>query len=259
MSLFVFDIETVPDVRSGRRLLQLEDLQLSDSDVAQLMFKKAVEDTGQSFVRLPLHQIVAISVVFRNNDQLKIWSLGDEESSEQELITRFFEGIEKFTPQLISWNGGAFDLPVLHYRAMLNKVAAKQYWEQGESNQNFKWNNYISRYHQRHLDLMDLLALYQPRAYAKLDEIATILGLPGKMGMDGSKVWDEYQNGNIKQIRDYCETDVINTYLVYLHFQLMRGQLSNDSFEEEVSLMKTTLSQSDKPHFQAYLTKWEDS
>jgi predicted PolB exonuclease-like 3'-5' exonuclease len=61
----------------------------------------------------------------------------------------------------------------------------------------FKWNNYISRYHMRHLDLMDLLAMYQPRGSAPLDQLARLMGLPGKLGMDGSAVWGAWQEGRI--------------------------------------------------------------
>ncbi|MCV4861002.1 3'-5' exonuclease, partial [Escherichia coli] len=83
----------------------------------------------------------------------------------------------------------------------------------------FKWNNYISRYHMRHLDLMDLLAMYQPRANAPLDAMAKLCGFPGKLGMDGSAVYGAYRAGQLEEIRRYCETDVMNTYLLYCRFQ----------------------------------------
>ena len=112
-----------------------------------------------------------------------MWSLGDAEASEAELVRRFFDGIEKFTPTLVSWNGGQFDLPVLHYRALLHGIAAPRYWDTGDVDREFRWNNYLSRFHERHTDLMDVLAGYQVRATASLDDIALLLGLPGKMGM----------------------------------------------------------------------------
>src|SRR3990167_8095989 len=189
MNVFVFDIETVPDVDGGRRLYKLGN-NLSDAEVAQAMFALRRQAAGSDFLRLHLQRIVAISVVLRIRDKIKCWSLGDETSSEEDLITRFFDGLHKYTPTLVSWNGSGFDLPVLHYRALLHGVAAPRYWETGEENSEFRWNNYLSRYHYRHMDLMDLLSGYQARANAPLDEIATLLGFPGKMGMDGSKVWD---------------------------------------------------------------------
>jgi hypothetical protein len=144
--------------------------------------------------------------------------------------------VDKFTPQMVSWNGGGFDLPVLHYRGLIHGVVAPRYWDLGDGDyadsRDFKWNNYISRYHTRHLDLMDLLAMYQPRASVPLDELAKLIGFPGKLGMDGSKVWQAWQAGRISEIRDYCETDALNTYLVSVRFRLMRGELSRAEYDQ---------------------------
>ena len=74
---------------------------------------------------------------------------------------------------------------------------------------------------------MDVIAGYQPRASASLDQTAVLLGFPGKLGMSGDKVWDKFKEGGIREIRDYCETDVLNTWLIYLRFELMRGNLDD--------------------------------
>lgn len=254
MSTFVFDIETVPDVASGRRLLGLPNE--SDEVVLEAMLSLAKEATGTTFMKYHLQKIVAISAVLRQGEHLKVWSLGTEQSSEAELIQRFFAGIDKYKPTLISWNGTGFDLPVLHYRALYHGVTANTYWDTGEHDNSFKYNNYLNRYHMRHLDLMDTLAAYQPKAYARLDDIAKMLGFPGKMGIDGSEVQNYFSRGDLKTIRDYCETDVLNTYLVYLRFQLMRGQLSPAQYEDEIILTKTILHDSDEGHLQAFLEAW---
>ena len=256
MNIFVFDIETVPDVDGGRRIHDLDGL--SDKDVANVMFHQRRQETGGSdFLRHHLHRVVAISVVLRSSNRFKVWSIGEEDSSEKEIIQRFFDGIDKYTPTLVSWNGGGFDLPVLNYRMLLHGIAAPRYWDTGEDDQSFKWNNYQSRYHQRHTDLMDVLAGFQPRANAPLDKIATLLGFPGKMGMSGAKVWDQYQAGEIKAIRDYCETDVLNTYLVYLRFELIRGHLTQEGYETECQIVRDALKEEDKPHLQEFLEAWE--
>jgi hypothetical protein len=143
--------------------------------------------------------------------------------------------IEKHTPQLVSWNGGGFDLPVLHYRGLQHGVVADKYWDLGDDDREFKWNNYISRYHMRHLDLMDLLAMYQPKNNAPLDAMAKLCGFPGKLGMDGSQVYGAYLDGKLDEIRRYCETDVMNTYLVYCRFQKMRGGLTEKEYDQEIA------------------------
>jgi len=145
---------------------------------------------------------------------------------------------------------------VLHYRGLIHNVKAPRYWDMGEDNRDFKWNNYISRYHARHLDLMDLLALYQLRAAAPLGDLAQLLGLPGKLGMDGAGVWSAYQDGKIADIRNYCEADVVNTYLVFLRFQLMRGVLNDGQFRTESGVVRSTLAKSAEPHWKEFLTRW---
>ncbi|PID48515.1 MAG: 3'-5' exonuclease [Proteobacteria bacterium] len=257
MNTLVFDIETIPDIEGGRRLYGLETLDAEG--VAKAMFHLRMQKTGSEFLPNHLQRIVAISVTFRGRgpDNFKVWSLGEEGASEKEIIQRFFDGIDRFTPTLVSWNGGGFDLPVIHYRAMLHKIAAPRYWEMGDDDQSFKWNNYISRYHTRHTDLMDLLALYTGRANAPLDELATLFGFPGKMGMDGSKVWDAFQAGEISAIRDYCETDVLNTWLVYLRFQLMRGYIDAERYVQEGDLVRSVLKQSNKAHLLEFEAAWE--
>ncbi len=254
MNIFVFDIETIPDVNAGRRIYQLTDL--SDAEVAELMFAKQQQKSGSDFLPLFLHKIVAISVVLRSRDTLKVWSLGSLEATEKEIIQRFYDGIEKYVPIIVSWNGSGFDLPVLHYRGLINGVIASQYWENGSNDNNFKWNNYTNRYHERHTDLMDVLAGFQTRANAPLDQISALLGFPGKMGMDGSKVWDAYKAGQLEVIRNYCETDVLNTYLVYLRFEVMRAKLTATAYDEEIKNLRGYLQHENKLHFNEFLERW---
>lgn len=256
MNILAFDIETIPDVDGGRKLHELKDL--SDADVGEVMFAKRREKVGHDFIATHLQKVVAISAVYRNvqKDQFSVWTLGSEESSEKEIVQNFFDGIDKHTPTLVTWNGSGFDLPVLHYRGLINGVQAPRYWDLGEDDRDFKWNNYIGRFHSRHTDLMDVIAGYNNRAFAPLDEIAVLLGFPGKMGMSGSKVWEQYQAGEIKAIRDYCETDALNTYLVYLHWQHVRGNLTDDGLALEHEVVKTALKNGE-PHLQEFLQVWE--
>ncbi len=256
----VFDIETIPDTTGLRALLDAPADALdnaSDEDIANIAFHQRRQHNGSDFLPLHQHKVCAISCALREGNNFKVWTLGDASSTEAEIIQRFFDGIEKYTPQIISWNGSGFDLPVLHYRAMVNGVQAPRYWDLGEDDKDFKWNNYISRYHTRHLDLMDLLALYNARANAPLDDLAKLCGFPGKLGMDGSKVWDAYKAGKIEEIRNYCETDVANTHLVYLRFQLMRGHLTPAAYEAEIKLVRETLSTYPAAHWAEFLAAWD--
>ncbi len=261
MNTLVFDIETVPDVALGRRLYGLEGL--ADEQVAKAMFALRRQGTASQgraatsdFLPLEQHRVVAISCLLRSGDAFRVWSLGEPGAAEGELVQRFFEGIEKFSPDLVSWNGAAFDLPVLTYRALLAGVQAGRFWETGEEEVAFRYNNYLSRYHWRHTDLMDVLSGYQLRNRVSLTNMACLLGLPGKLGFDGSQVWTAWQAGDIGGIRHYCETDVLNTWLVYLRFELLRGRLAREEHAAELARVREYLAASREAHFAQFLAAW---
>ncbi|MGH8218064.1 MAG: 3'-5' exonuclease [Steroidobacteraceae bacterium] len=254
-STLVFDIETVPDVALGRRVHGLGDL--PDAEVAKAMFTLRRQRTGEEFLPLGFHRIVAISCLLRSGEGVRLWSLGEPGSGEAELVERFFDGIERYGPVLVSWNGCGFDLPVLRYRALKAGVQAPRYWETGDEDTSFRFNNYLSRYHWRHIDLMDVLSGYQPRARASLADTAALLGLPGKLGFDGSQVWDAWLAGEIVRIRRYCETDVLNTYLVFLRFEVTRGRMARERLEEEIARVKAMLRAGGEPHHAEFLRAWE--
>ena len=255
MNCLVFDIETIPDVAFGRRLYNLDGL--PDEQVAKAMFALRRQATGSDFLPHEQQRVVAISCALRSRDGLKLWSLGDVGSSEAELLERFFDGIERFSPDLVSWNGSGFDLPVLTLRALAAGVQAPRYWETGDSDTAFRYNNYLSRFHWRHTDLMDVLSGFQGRGRVSLQNAAYLLGLPGKLGFSGDQVWDAWLAGNLVGIRQYCETDVLNTYLIYMRFEMMRGRITKERYAEELERVKTLLRAGKEPHFAEFLRAWE--
>jgi hypothetical protein len=256
--VLVFDIESIPDI-AGLRALRGESAEVSDEQVYAAWLAERKEKGQSDFMPLHLQRVLCISVVFRNSEGLRIHSFVDrDDQSEGKVVQTFFHAVEKHMPQLVSWNGSGFDLPVLHYRGLRHGVEASKYWDMGEDDREFKWNNYISRYHMRHLDLMDLLAMYSPKNNAPLDAMAKLCGFPGKLGMDGSQVYAQYLAGQTDDIRRYCETDVMNTYLVYCRFQKMRGGLTEAEYEQEIALVKETLGQLApmESHWDEYLKAW---
>jgi predicted PolB exonuclease-like 3'-5' exonuclease len=251
-----FDLETVPDV-AGLRRLRPDWARLEDQALVEQAYAERRERTGGSdFLPLHQHRIVAIGAAFRDDKGFRVRCLGEPGDGERRLVQDFFRLVDRYTPQLVSWNGGGFDLPVLHYRALIHGVAAARYWENGDEDRDFRYNNYTSRYHSRHLDLMDVLAMYQGRAAAPLDELSRLCGFAGKLGMGGDKVWDAYANGQIGAIRNYCETDVVNTYLLYCRFQLMRGHLDAAAYDAEVGLVRQCLEGTAGSHWPEFLAAW---
>ena len=254
--ILVFDIETVPDVAGIRRVYDVP-AEIADADVLAWFSQQRRAATGGDFAPLHLQKVVAIGCALRDASGLRVWSLGELADPEPELIRRFFDGIERYTPQLVSWNGSGFDLPVLHHRSLIHGVAAAKYWEWGDDDRDFRYNNYLSRYHTRHLDLMDVLAGYQPRGSAGLDAMARLCGFPGKLGMDGSEVAAAVAAGQLDAVRRYCETDVMNTYLLYQRFQLLRGVSSAGEYAKEISLARERIGATGAPHWQEYLAAWD--
>lgn len=251
----VFDLETIPDVQ-GLRLLHGWDAELSDAEVAEKAFAARKEQTGSDFLPLHLQKVAVVGCVFRDDQGFRVRCLGQIDDPEQVLLSGFFKTIERYTPKLVSWNGNGFDLPVLHYRSLIHGVVAPRYWDTGDDDREFKYNNYLSRYHSRHTDLMDVLAKHNGRGNAPLDDLAKLCGFPGKLGMDGSQVWTAWTDGRANEVRAYCETDVVNTWLVYCRFRLLRGELDVAAYDAEIALVRETLEQSAEPHWKQYLEAW---
>ena len=257
MNVLTFELKTIPDIDGCRRLYDLHGL--SDDDVAKAVFHKRRQEANTELLRHHLHKVVAISAVLRTGDQFKVWSLGTVESDEQDLLQRFYSGLARYTPKLVSWGGSEFDLPIIHYRSLLYPVNAGQYWEAGQSDSSFQNDNYTSRYHDRHTDLMDLLSGFQSSAIAPLNEIATLCGFPGHMGgSTNQQIWDSYQAGGIGDIRDASETKVLNTYLVYLNLQRNRGLIDPGQYQTECQMVRDNLIASDQSHLIAFDKDWLD-
>ena len=253
--VLTFDIETIPDVVGMRRLYGVPD-DLPDAEVAEVAFQKRRSVTHNDFLPPHLHRVLVISCVLRDDEGVRVFSIGEPDAGEAAAIQRFFEGINKFTPQIVSWNGRNFDLPVLVARGLVHGIAAQCFWDTGQDNKDAKWSNYINRFHERHLDLMDVLSMYGGRG-SPLDEISRLAGFPGKLGVGGGAVWDSYRRGEVAAIRDYCEADCANTYLLFLRFQMMRCALSREQYESETGLLRAYLEKQNRPHWAQFLSLWK--
>ena len=259
--ILAFDIETIPDAHAIRTLHDFPN-DISDAVVVEYALQKRRAQNGSDFLPLHLHRVVAISCCLRwSEDKVHVSTIGKIEDDEATVLRKFYDLLERYTPQLVSWNGGGFDLPVLHYRSLIHGISAARYWDMGDGDfgdsRDFKWNNYLSRYHMRHCDLMDVLAMYNGRANAPLDQMAKLCGFPGKMGMDGSKVWDAFQQGQLQEIRDYCETDAANTYLMFMRFQLLRGVYNPQEYQAEIDRLYHHLNAQPQEHWQQFCQMWQ--
>lgn len=268
--LFVFDIETVPDLDAGRRFLQLPDADDAEVAAALEAYHLEVTDGRNAFLRQPFWKVVAISYVQCNVERAeeaqvsapgqvrytltRVGSGGDVKSAERELVEGFFTYVDQAQPRLVSYNGRTFDLPVLKYRAMVHGLSAPRFFDTSN-----KWENYTQRYADAwHTDLLEILSDFGASARVRLDEVTRVLGLPGKLGTSGEDVAALYAAGDVQAIRDYCETDVVNTYLLFLRFELLRGTISpmiHEACTAEVAAYLES-ERAERPHLGVFLDAW---
>jgi predicted PolB exonuclease-like 3'-5' exonuclease len=211
-SVIVWDLETVPDLRGFAAANGL--VGKTDDEVREAI--------GDKFPKHIYHSIVCIGalVAHAEGDHWVVDALGAPhvgDRTEKQLISAFVGKIADLTPQLVTFNGNSFDLPVLRYRAMINAVSAP----------GLAARAYFSRYTEDALDLCDVFSSFNPGARATLNEIARIMEMPGKPdGIDGAQVEKYFKEGRVKEIAEYCESDVVNTYRVWLRYELFRGRLT---------------------------------
>lgn len=243
MNVFAFSIKTVPDIDSCRRLYDLHGL--SDDDVVKAVFHKRRQQANTEVLSHHLQKIVSISAVLRNRDRFRVWSLGDVESNEEELLKRFFSGVDRYTPDLLSWNGNRFDFPIIHYRSLLYALNAAAYWRPGENQMSI-----------RRIDLTRALSRMLSQFEAPLHEVAGLCGFPVRAGKSVIDVCERYLEGNLQQLRNDGEIDVLNTYLIYLRFLCNKGLLEAESYQQECQLVRNALQNSAAEHLQSFNSDW---
>lgn len=267
-SLLVFDIETVPDLETGKRLYP-NLAKLSDADTLSALTAIRQSEAGNDFMRPPLHKVACLSLFWfgftqqPNQAQMRLKSFSLADMDEAQILSKFFaifaDKHPNRLPNLVSWNGSSFDIPVLMYRAMHHKLSAPEFFDEN-SNRDIQYNNYLNRYHNRHTDLMDKLSLFAGHNKQPLDVMASVCGFAGKGGMNGSQVVGLVQTGNWQQLTTYCESDVLNTWLIYLRWQLLVGGLDATTHQQleqiTVNYLDTLTDAQGQRIHQAFLDGW---
>lgn len=236
----VFDIETIPDARLIRDVLHLEG---DDKEVSLLAMQEQEAKSGSSFLPLSFHKIVAISAVIADDFGIfrKVSSI--DGADEKEMIKNFLNFINKHNPKLVSFNGRSFDMPLLMLRAMQYNLTCSAYFEQENRELNkTKWDNYRARFSDRfHIDVMDHLCEFGAVRGLKLDHVCSMVGLPGKYDVSGDQVMELFYTGKIEKIKEYCESDVLNTYWLFLKYELLKGNIIIEDYQRALVTMQENL------------------
>lgn len=236
----VFDCETIPDVGLLRRIYGYEGDSVS---VCEQAFLAQKEINGSGFLPVIFHQVVAISAVLADEygKFLRVSTIKGE--NEREILSEFIKFINDYNPRLVSFNGRGFDLPMIMVRAMRYNLSCPSYFEiENKETNKSKWENYRSRYDGKfHLDLLDHISDFRAVSGLKLDTLCASLNLPGKYDIHGDQVMELYFKGDIAKINEYCESDTLNTYWLFLKYELLRGNLLISDYAKNLGAMSEFL------------------
>jgi predicted PolB exonuclease-like 3'-5' exonuclease len=234
MRFAILDIETRIDKRLVREALYRD--QQMDDEQAYLRLR---DELGGGFFPTSLHVPISIAVGNVNEDHIleSVENLAEAQRSERELAREFWRRAEHFTGCLVTFNGRGFDLPVLELQALRHGIAAPAHFARRS-----RWSD------DHHLDLQDFLTNRGDfRIRGGLDLLLKSFGLPGKAGIDGSRVQELYDAGGLDEIHRYCRCDVIQTYFLFLRVQLMRGRIDVDRYQRALALAAGFLTEIGAP------------
>ena len=243
INYLVFDIETRVDKELVKEVYDPENSLTLDQayDTAR---DQMLERSGQQsdFFPVPFHIPIAISTL-QADEKYRIRALGcfgADRFSEVELVSRFWQTFEN-AQTLITFNGRGFDLPVLETRALKHGLSLPRYFGAGQTKNTYRGSRYSDAYH---IDLCDFLSNFGA-AYRRnsLNLLAKLIGLPGKYTIAGEDVEYLYRQDRLKEINQYCMTDVLQTYLLFLRVELLRGKLDAVSYQEAVAAARQDLIQ----------------
>ncbi len=239
----VIDIETIPDTTRWER-------------------PEVPHGVQQPFPPTWAHRIIVIGCLWLDADyRLKrLGVVGDEgaagdqaDEREGQLLESFSRFVGKQRTTLLTYNGRAFDLPVIALRSLCHGVPLRWYYE--ERGVRYRYSE------EGHIDLCDWLADHGATRSGSLDAIARLCGLPGKVGVDGSQVEGLHTAGQLRAIQSYCLADVAQTALLFLRFRLLQGQMTADAYRERTRELIDALAEDgrvgpvldglDRPHLLA--------
>ena len=241
MSTLILKIATVPCLDAGRAIYKLGDL--SGDGIYKAMMHLQHQKNGTEFLPLNQHKIVSISVVTLDGKCIASQTLGDESSEESDLLNQLAEYLAS-ADDVVCWNGAEFDLSVIGYRFLKYGIACAAFWNRDS----FEESSVQT------LDLIDVLSGYTPSAVESLSEMAQVLGLAGDIGLQSLDVLEQYQQGNLQAIRQACEVDALNTYLIYLKFQKTRADIPAADYDTLNLQLKQQMAASDLPHHKQFAT-----
>jgi predicted PolB exonuclease-like 3'-5' exonuclease len=253
-NLMSFDFVTVPDLELIRNKYGSKYDGYSDYD----MVSDVKAEYNTDFLPVIYHKIVSISITYldfninRVNESL-FSVVTFNADTEEGIITRFIKFLDNKIPNIMGWNSKGFDIQVLNYR-MLKYMIQSNVLHNTEGE--FKYNNYINRYHERHIDVMDKIGCFSGRANSNLETICISLGLPGKFSFNRDLLFEEWLQGKQQKIDEYCQTDTLNVMIIYLKYLVISNSITLELYKVIEKFIRLRLIKSNKPHLIEFNTLW---
>lgn len=239
MNLLVFDIETRVD-KALLRATAFRGQPVSDEEAYERMREQLRRDSGGRSDFFPVTYHVPISIALVRADEGCVFGgvevLGADRLGEDGLVREFWRRIEAHDGLVVSFNGRAFDLPVLELQALRHGCAAPRALAE---------RNGLRQRFGRHVDLHDWLTNYGViRLRGGFDLVARLAGLPGKSAVSGADVQRLWERGHWAEIHRYCADDALQTYVLWLRVERLRGRLSDAQLAAAEAAARAALQES---------------
>jgi 3'-5' exonuclease len=228
MRYTIFDIETRIE-KNLVRAVYFPHTDIAEEEAYQQVRQRLQQEQGSDFFPLSFHVPISIAVGQVNDERVltTVETIYETDYSEEALVRSFWQRLERFTGTLVTFNGRNFDLPVLELQALKYGCSAQRYFSSKAR------NRYVE---EGHYDLYDFLTNYGAhRLRGGFNVLAKLIGLPGKMEIDGSMVQQLWEDGRLADIHHYCRQDVMQTYFLFLRVELIRGRLAPEQYEQALA------------------------
>ncbi|MDB4331605.1 3'-5' exonuclease [bacterium] len=258
VTYLVFDVESVADGQLISKV-RYPHLEFTPEQAIETYQDELMENKGTTFIphTFQIPTAVVIAKVNRDFELVDIVSLDEPHFRPHVITENFWRGWEMYQqPQWVTFNGRSFDLPLMELAAFRFGISVPEWFK------NSGYQSPRNRFNVKsHLDLQDLLTNFgAARCNGGLNLIAQMLGKPGKMGLSGDQVQQQFNEGKTTAISDYCRCDVLDTYFIFLRAQVLLGTLSLDQEHDIIQKAKTWIENraDDSLAYRDYLGSWRD-
>ncbi|MEO1023339.1 MAG: ribonuclease H-like domain-containing protein [Bacteroidota bacterium] len=218
--LFIFDIETIPDIAFVRSVLNEPDLE------EDALLERAAEDLAKNksgFLPPMYHRMVSWVGLWIANDGRPVTKASWNGTNEKEGLEQIFAALNTYKDfGLVHHNGKGFDIPVLTYRSMKHGLQMPARMGMHEIRY---------RYSKANIDLVDEFSNYGASSWPKLKHLGQLIGIPFKQTGEGNEVYTMFKENKLAEIEHYCYEDVMATYIIWIYYQFTTGAINQELFD----------------------------